>query len=72
LLRLHRVGDSDVVGVFWQPNEYAINSNMQFGMKRYFDEETNEFVFLRPTTVSITLMSRDGSTIKAEIGISLQ
>ena len=36
--------NGDVVGVFWQPNEYAINSNMQFGMKRYFDEETNEWV----------------------------
>ncbi|MBR3163769.1 phage major capsid protein [Candidatus Saccharibacteria bacterium] len=34
----------DVVGVFWQPEAYAINSNMQFGMKRYFDEEANEWV----------------------------
>ncbi len=34
----------DVVGVFWQPNEYAINTNMQFGMRRYFDEERNEWV----------------------------
>ena len=36
--------NGDVIGVFWQPEEYAINSNMQFGMKRYFDEETNEWV----------------------------
>lgn len=36
--------NNDVVGIFWQPEEYAINSNMQFGMKRYFDEETNEWV----------------------------
>ena len=34
----------DVVGVFWQPQEYAINTNMQFGMRRYFDEERNEWV----------------------------
>ena len=34
----------DVVGIFWQPEAYAINSNMEFGMKRYFDEETNEWV----------------------------
>lgn len=34
----------DVVGIFWQPNEYAINTNMQFGMRRYFDEEKNEWV----------------------------
>lgn len=34
----------DIVGVFWQPQEYAINTNMAFGMRRYFDEERNEWV----------------------------
>ena len=34
----------DVVGVFWQPDEYAINENFGFTMRRYFDEETNEWV----------------------------
>lgn len=34
----------DVIGIFWQPDEYAINTNMQFGMRRYFDEEKNEWV----------------------------
>lgn len=34
----------DVIGIFWQPEEYAINTNMQFGMRRYFDEEKNEWV----------------------------
>lgn len=34
----------DVIGIFWQPEEYAINTNMQMGMKRYFDEETNKWV----------------------------
>ena len=33
-----------VVGIFWQPEEYAINTNMQMAMKRYFDEETNKWV----------------------------
>lgn len=36
--------NNDVVGIFWQPEAYAINSNMEFGMKRYFDEDTNEWV----------------------------
>lgn len=36
--------NNDVVGIFWKPEAYAINSNMEFGMKRYFDEETNEWV----------------------------
>lgn len=34
----------DVVGIFWQPDEYAINTNMQFGMRRYYDEERNQWV----------------------------
>lgn len=35
---------NDVIGIYWQPEEYAINTNMQFGMRRYFDEERNEWV----------------------------
>lgn len=34
----------DVVGVYWVPTDYAINTQLTFGMKRYFDEETNEWV----------------------------
>ena len=34
----------DVIGIFWQPDEYAINENFGFAMRRYFDEETNEWV----------------------------
>ena len=34
----------DVVGIFWQPDEYAINTNMEFGMRRWFDEDRNEWV----------------------------
>ena len=35
---------SDVIGIFWQPQEYAINENFGFTMRRYYDEETNEWV----------------------------
>ena len=32
-------------GMYWLPTEaYAINSNMNFYVKRYFDEETNQWV----------------------------
>ena len=34
----------DVIGIFWQPVEYAINTNMAFGMRRWFDEDRNEWV----------------------------
>ncbi len=34
----------DVVGVFWVPQDYAINTNMSFVMKRWFDEDKNEWI----------------------------
>lgn len=34
----------DVIGIFWQPDEYAINENFGFTMRRWFDEEANEWV----------------------------
>lgn len=34
----------DVIGIFWQPEDYAINSNMAMGMRRYFDERENKWV----------------------------
>lgn len=34
----------DVIGIFWQPEEYAVNENFGFTMRRYYDEETNEWV----------------------------
>ena len=37
-------GSGDVVGVYWIPDDYAINTNLAFGMKRYFDEDKNEWV----------------------------
>ena len=36
--------NGDIIGIFWQPEEYAINENFGFTMRRYFDEETNEWV----------------------------
>lgn len=34
----------DVVGWFWVPNDYCINTNQQFGIKRYFDDDRNVYV----------------------------
>ena len=36
--------NGDVIGVFWQPDQYAINENFGFMMRRFFDEEKNEWV----------------------------
>lgn len=50
----------DVIGIFWQPNEYAINTNMQFGMRRYFDEEKNEWVNKMLTVVDGKVLNPRG------------
>lgn len=34
----------DVIGIYADLNEYAVNENFGFTMRRYFDEETNEWV----------------------------
>ena len=34
----------EVIGIFWQPQEYALNENFGFTMRRWFDEEANEWV----------------------------
>lgn len=36
--------NGDVIGIFWQPDEYALNENFGFTMRRWFDEEANEWV----------------------------
>ena len=50
----------DVVGIFWQPDEYAINTNMEFGMRRYFDEERNEWVNKMLTVVDGKILNPKG------------
>lgn len=34
----------DIIGVYWQPEEYCVNENFGFTMRRYYDEETNEWI----------------------------
>ena len=34
----------DAFAVYFRPNDYAINSNMQLGFKRYFNDDTNKWV----------------------------
>lgn len=35
---------NDVIGIYWQPEEYAINENFGFMMRRYFDEDLNMWI----------------------------
>ena len=50
----------DIVGIFWQPEEYAINTNMQFGMRRWFDEDRNEWVNKMLTVVDGKILNPMG------------
>lgn len=50
----------DVVGIFWVPNDYAVNTNMQFGMKRWFDDDANEWVNKGLTIVDGKMMDVSG------------
>ena len=50
----------DVVGIFWQPEEYAINTNMEFGMRRWFDEDRNEWVNKMLTVVDGKVLNPRG------------
>lgn len=37
--------NGDAIGIYWNPQEsYAINTNMEFVMRRYFDEYRNEWI----------------------------
>ena len=53
----------DVIGLYWVPSDYAINTQMQFGMKRYFDEETNEWVNKGLTIVDGKMLDVSGCYI---------
>lgn len=50
----------DVIGIFWQPEEYAINTNMEFGMRRWFDEDRNEWVNKMLTIVDGKVLNPKG------------
>ena len=47
---------NDIIGIYWQPDQYMINENFGFTMIRYFDQETNEWVDKALTVV-------DGKTL---------
>ena len=53
----------DVVGIMWVPTDYAINTNMAFGMKRYFDEDTNEYINKALTIVDGKILDTSGCYI---------
>ena len=67
------------VKITYKINPYnATNQKISYAFDReanekvvYFDEETEEFVFLKPRSVTVTLTSTDGSLVRQEVGIAL-
>lgn len=53
----------DVIGLYWVPTDYAINTNLAFGMKRYFDENTNEWINKGLTIVDGKMLDVSGCYI---------
>ena len=41
----------DIVGVYWQPDEYVINENYGFMTRRYYDEDRNKWITKATTVV---------------------
>lgn len=37
-------GDGDAFAIYFKPTDYAINSNLEVGFKRYMDEDNNKWV----------------------------
>lgn len=50
----------DVVGIYWISNDYAINTNLEFRMKRYFDDNTNEYINKGITIVDGKILDPSG------------
>lgn len=53
----------DVIGIYWIPSDYAVNTNMEFGIKRYFDENTNEWINKALTIVDGKMLDTSGCFI---------
>ena len=52
--------DGDVIGIYWQPEEYAINTNMEMAMKRYFDDDINKWINKLLTVVDGKVLNPKG------------
>lgn len=51
---------NSIVGIYWQPQDYMINENFGFTIRRYFDEETNEWIDKAITVVDGKLVNAEG------------
>ena len=51
---------NDIIGIFWQPEEYVINENFGFMMRRYYDEDRNKWINKAITVVDGKILNPNG------------
>lgn len=51
---------NDPIGIYWQPEEYAINENFGFMMRRYYDEDRNKWINKAITVVDGKVLNPKG------------
>ena len=51
---------NDIVGIYWIPQDYMVNENLGFTVRRYYDEETNEWIDKALTVVDGKLVNAEG------------
>lgn len=51
---------NSIVGIYWQPQDYMVNENFGFTIRRYFDEETNEWIDKALIVVDGKLLNAEG------------
>lgn len=63
--------NGDVVGVMWVPSDYAINTQLEFGMKRYFDDDTNEWINKGLTIVDGKILDTSGCYLLKKVNLNV-
>ncbi len=58
----------DIIGIFWTPYDYGLNSNYQFGIKRYFDDNRNEWVNKGLTIIDGKIIDASGCFLIKKAG----
>lgn len=56
----------DIIGIYWQPEEYAINENFGFMMRRWFDDDRNKWINKALTVVDGKVLNPTGYRLIAK------
>lgn len=60
LVDFDTASSGDVIGIYWQPKDYAINENYGFTTMRYYDNERNQWVNKALTVCDGKILNPEG------------